>query len=141
MPPNVTAAIRARSSRLAVLPIIAIVLGVLALVPGILSIAQGIFTASLPIGVVLTLLGVVLLIRGKSIANDPVYKVLSNPATVMGMHVARTNLTVGGSAVSSVDSIVITHSGGRDVWLPVRNVPMDSIVAELRALCPQAAWR
>ena len=141
MPPNVTAAIRARSSRLAVLPIIAIVLGVLALLPGILSIAEGIFTASLPIGLVLTLVGVVLSIRGKSIANDPVYRVLSNPGTVTGMHVAKTNLTVGGSAVSSVDSIVIAHTAGGEVWLPVRNIPMEAVVAELRALCPQAAWR
>ena len=52
MPPNVTAAIRARSSRLAVIPLVALVLGVLALISGGLAIVNGHFTMSLPIGAV-----------------------------------------------------------------------------------------
>lgn len=141
MPPNVAAAIRARSGRLLIVPVILLVLGAPTLLMGVLSIARGRFTMSLPFGAVLVLIGLVLLIRGWSIANDPVYKVLSSPQTVTAMRIARTNLTVGGSAVSGVDSVVISHSGGGDVWLPVRKVPMDAVVAELRAMCPQAAWR
>lgn len=141
MPPNVTAAIRARSSRLALIPLVVLVFGALSIIPGALGALQGNFSASLPIGVVLVVVGSVLFIRGRSIANDPVYKVLSNPGNVTGVHIAKTNLTVGGSAVSSVDSVVISHTGGGDVWLPVRNVPMDAVVAEMRALCPQAVFR
>jgi hypothetical protein len=141
MPPNVTAAIRARGSRLSWIPLVALVLGVLGLVSGGLALLNGHFTMSLPFGVVLTVVGLVLFIRAKSISNDPVYKVLSNPGNVTGMHISRTNLTAGGAAVSSVDSVVISHTGGGDVWLPVRNVPMEAVVAELRALCPGAAWR
>lgn len=141
MPPNVTAAIRARSGRLLVLPALLLVFGGLALLLGLASIAKGFFTMSLPVGAVLTLAGVVWLVRGRSIQNDPVYKVLARPQTVTAMHIARTNLTVGGSAVTAVDSVVISHSGGADVWLPVRKVPMEAVVAELRQLCPHAPWR
>jgi hypothetical protein len=82
----------------------------------------------------------VLFFRTRNIENDPIYKVLSNPKTVTGLRATRTNVTVGssGAAVSSFDAIVISRVGG-NVSLPVRNVPLNAVLAELRTICPGAA--
>lgn len=104
--------------------------------------ASGSVTPGLVIGVLLAVGGFVLLKRSSVVTSDPVYQVLSRPETVTAFQPIRTTVTAGGVGVTEVDGIAISHRGGGDVRLPVpKGTSLDTVLAELRALCPAAQVR